>query len=359
MRLVKNDILHDVRTLLTLLIVLTTTLASLVSCDVHEFPSIPTHTDAVLHLHFDTDLPQTDYVVSRGNSTRIDFTPVRSEGLMRCVVRFYPKTSETSSNAGYLYKEYVTTHDVAYGYDFDMQIDVPVGDYTVMAWADFADESDKNSLFYETDDFEGITLSGSYCGSTDYRDAFRGTTSVNIAATEDVQPAVEALLEMERPLAKFEFVANDLRAFLEQQSKAVKSAVKQKTKDATSKSISLDEFQLVFSYNGYMPCTYNMVTDKPVDAKTGVTFRGKLSQLSEDEASLGFDYVFVNHQATEVTVQLGIYDYDGNLISVSDPVNVPLQRSRHTIVRGAFLTQKSTGGVSINTAYDGDYTIRF
>lgn len=359
MRFATIDILRIGRAQFVLLLVFMGALALMASCDVHEFPSVPTHTDAVLHLHFSTDMPQTDYVVSRGSETRIDFSPVRNEGVMRCIVRLYPKTTEKSANTTTLYKEYVTTRDVADGYDFDMTIDAPVGDYTVMAWADLADETYNTTLFYDAGDFGGITLSGNYQGSTDYRDAFRGTTTVNITATEDEQPAVEATLDMERPLAKFEFVANDLRAFMEQQSMVAESKAKQKAKDATSRSVSLDDFQLVFSYNGYMPCTYSMVTDKPVDAKTGVTFRGKISQLSDDEASLGFDYVFVNHQATEVTVQLGIYDYDGNLISVSDPVNVPLQRSKHTIVRGAFLTQKSTGGVSINTTYDGDYNITF
>ena len=353
----KIDILRAVRARLALPLILVVVLVGMSSCNVHEFPSLPTHTDAVLHLHFITDMPQTDYVVSRGNGTRIDFTPVRSEGMMRCIVRLYPKTSEGSADPNTLYKEYVTTRDIADGYDFDMPIDAPVGDYIVMAWADFADETDNNSLFYAADDFGGITLTDRYRGSTDYRDAFRGTSLVSITTTEDEQPAVEATLEMERPLAKFEFVANDLRAFLEQQSKAAESKTSQKTKDGKARGIRLDEFQLVFSYNGYMPCTYSMFTDRPVDAKTGVTFRGSILQLSADEASLGFDYVFVNHQSTEVTVQLGIYDYDGNLISVSDPVNVPLQRSRHTIVRGTFLTQKSTGGVSINPSYNGEYNI--
>ncbi len=357
-RYLSTAMLHAMRKHAYVAILLAAMLVCMTSCDVHEFPSVPTHTDAVVHLHFDTDMPQEDYLVSRGGATRIDYSPIRTEGTMRCIVRFYPKdTHANATRTSYIYKEYTVTRDIAQGYDFDMTVDVPVGEYTVMVWADLSDQTDGATPFYVADDFSGITLAEPYKGCIDYRDAFRGTATATIAATEDEQPAVGVAVEMERPLAKFEFVANDLRAFMEQQSKTAENRARQGVREAPARSVSLDQFQFVFIYKGYMPCTYNMFTDKPVDSKTGVTFRGRLSQLSDDEASIGFDYVLVNHQATEVTVQLGIYDADGNLISVSDPVDVPLQRSRHTIVRGKFLTQQSTGGVAIDTQYSGDYNI--
>lgn len=352
-----TDKMRTLRTHVCLALLLAAMLVCMTACSVHEFPSVPTHTDAVLHLRFDTDMPQTDCYVSRGAESRIDYSPVRTEGKMRCIVRLYPKDVNGNANTSVMYKEYTVTRDISQGYDFDMNIDAPVGLYTVMVWADLSDSADGTSPFYTVSDFSEITLTEPYMGSTDYRDAFRGVTTANITASEDEQPAVEVTVDMERPLAKFEFVSNDLRAFMEQQSKAAESKAKVSDKTGAARSISLDQFRFVFSYSGYMPCSYSMFTDKPVDAKTGVTFRGRISQLSDDEASVGFDYVFVNHQTTEVTVQLGIYDADGNLISVSDPVNVPLQRNRHTIVRGKFLTQKSTGGVRINTQYSGEYNI--
>ncbi len=352
-----TDIMRTVRTVVCVTLLLVATLVGMTSCDVHEFPSVPTHTAAVLHLHFNTDMTQTDYYVSRGPETRIDYSPVRTEGKMRCIVRFYPK--DINGNTSTIYKEYTAVHDLAQGYDFDMNIAAPVGEYTVMAWADLTDNAEGAVPFYTATDFSGITLTDTYTGSTDYRDAFRGTSAVNITASEDEQEAVDVQVDMERPLAKFEFVANDLRKFMEQQSQAAESRARQGSKGAASRGISLDEFQFVFIYKGYMPCTYNMFTDRPVDSKTGVTFRGRVMQLSEDEASVGFDYVFVNHQESAVTVQLGIYDSAGSLISVSDPVNVPLKRSQHTIVRGQFLTQEATGGVGIDPKYSGDFNILY
>lgn len=64
----------------------------------------------------------------------------------------------------------------------------------------------------------------------------------------------------------------------------------------------LTEFVDLFYYSGYLPDTYNIAADKPVDARTGVWFESKIGIINENEASLGFDYVFVNGQQTAVTI---------------------------------------------------------
>lgn len=343
------------------------TLAALASCDVHEFPPIPSTATAELHLRFSTDLPQFDYYVARATETRegvhVANTPVRTEGTMRYVVRCYPKGSEDKGNVGANYKEYIFTRNLAEGYDADFKIDIPPGDYSVKVWADMSSDASAMPHYYNVSNFYDVSLTSPHQGNTDYRDAFAGSANISLTVSEDETQPVEATVEMERPLAKFEFVSNDLQLFIRQQLQSLsqKAAAQSEstTEESDTRTLSLSMYRIVFFYNGYMPSSYNLFTDKPVDAVTGVSFKGEISQLSDDEASLGFDYVFVNHRAAEVTVQLAIYDSSGALISTCNPVNVPLQRSRHTIVRGAFLTQKAMGGINVNPAYDDEYNIRF
>lgn len=52
-----------------------------------------------------------------------------------------------------------------------------------------------------------------------------------------------------------------------------------------------------------------------------------------------------------------VYDKDGELLSSTNTVEVPLVRSKLTIVRGNFLTSKATGSVGINPDYNGDFNI--
>jgi hypothetical protein len=77
-------------------------------------------------------------------------------------------------------------------------------------------------------------------------------------------------------------------------------------------------------------------------------------RLSKTEMLLGYDYIFVNGIETTLNIQVEVYDKDNNLMSKSNPVNVPVKRSMLTDVRGEFLTSKATGGVAINPSFDGD-----
>ena len=79
---------------------------------------------------------------------------------------------------------------------------------------------------------------------------------------------------------------------------------------------------------------------------------------NDEEITLGFDYIFVNGNETTLSISVEVYNSKGEKMSSSNPVNVPIVRSKMTLVKGEFLTSKATGGVSINPGYDGeDYNV--
>ena len=106
-----------------------------------------------------------------------------------------------------------------------------------------------------------------------------------------------------------------------------------------------------------MPDTYNMNTDKPIDSSMGISFESKLAILNESEASLGFDYVFVNGREAGVSIQIGLYDSEDRQIALTEPIDVSLRRSHHTILNGSFLLQEASGGITINPDFDGNHNI--
>ena len=108
-----------------------------------------------------------------------------------------------------------------------------------------------------------------------------------------------------------------------------------------------------------MPNSYSLFTDKPTDSATGILFSSPITQLSHNEASLGFDYVFIKPQLSAITVQIAISTTTGNVLSTSNPIQIPLNRDHHTIIRGRFLTSDASGGVAINPDYDGDFNLIF
>ena len=168
-------------------------------------------------------------------------------------------------------------------------------------------------------------------------------------------------IQMQRPLAKYEFVTNDVLEFISKEITRITSlGIGNKSKEqAPTKVVDLNDYKVVFHYVGFMPDAYSIYTDEPVDSSTGVIFESGLKTLTESEATLGFDYVFSYSSESVVSVQIGIYDNEGTQISLTAPINIPLKRSHHTIMTGSFLMSQTSGGVSINPEYDGDHNLIF
>mgnify|MGYP002932699470 CR=1 FL=1 len=192
--------------------------------------------------------------------------------------------------------------------------------------------------------------------NNDYRDAFRGTNNITLVA-DIVEHLPDTLdIVMQRPLAKFEFITNDLQEFIDKEIEYLKKEAATRGENAPTR-VDTDKYKVVFHYSGFMPNTYNINTDKPIDSATGVMFESRLGILNDNEASLGFDYVFVNGKEAGVSVQIGLYDGEDRQIALSEPIDVSLRRSYHTILRGSFLMQQATGGIVINPDFDGNHNI--
>ena len=333
------------------------------SCDVHEFPDIPEKRALHLRLNYDTDMTEWKHLYDGENMIEEGLGETydnrRAYGNIRYVVRAYPLADKQRISQDYT-QEFVFTKDIAEGYNHEVTLDLIPGDYNIMVWSDIVQHGG-DTYFHDKTNFAEITLQGEHQGNNDYRDAFRGSGNVTLIA--DIIERVPDTLDiaMQRPLAKYEFITTDLTEFInKEQTRADAKSKAQSTdgEDVTTK-VSIEDYKVVFYYVGFMPNAYSLFTDKPVDSATGVLFESTLNSLSETEASVGFDYVFVNGTESAVTVQIGIYDNEGTQLSLTEPIKVPLRRSHHTIMRGMFLISETSGGISINPEFDGDYNLVF
>lgn len=332
-------------------------------CDVHEWPDATEHEYFALNLVFETDLPQWEHTHSgRSRSGSLPVTlGMRDYGLMRYTIRAYPLVGGVpEENHSY---ELTFTRDIVGGYDCTSVMHLPVGSYRIMVWSDL-NERDGDAPFYNIDDFREISLQGEHSPNNDYRDAFRGVVDVTIDSYTVEHDMQSSTVVMQRPLAKFEFVTTDLIEFFDKEARASRDGATTATDDSSnpalaesSRAPSLDDYTVVFHYIGYMPSSYSMVSDKPVDSRTGVKFNSTLTRLNDEEATMGFDHVFVNGSQTAVTVQLELFNKEGEQVSLTDPIEVPLKRSMHTVVRGSFLMMESTGGMGIDPGYTGDFNL--
>lgn len=330
------------------------------ACDVHEWPETPEFVKMHLRLNYETDMTQWEHlydgasVIEQGLGDIYDNH--QDYGKIRYIVRTYPVSEKQRTMQDYV-QEFVFTKDIAEGYDHEVTLNVLPGNYNVMVWSDLVKTSG-DTHFHNADNFAEIMLQGDHKGNTDHRDAFRGSNNISLVA-DFIEHEPETLdVIMQRPLAKFEFLTTDLKEFIDKEYEFLQKEAATRGEVPPTR-VNTDDYKVVFYYSGYMPYAYNMNTDKPVDSKTGVLFESKLGVLNANEASLGFDYVFVNGKKSAVTIQIGLYDKEDRQLAVSDPINVPLQRNHHTILKGSFLMQEASGGITINPDFDGNHNIEF
>lgn len=316
-----------------MLLMAATTLAS---CNVHEWPHCDETRTYTLNLEFDTAFSQMDFEYTRAQDETYDMTyTVRAFPIIDGNVKRDP------------YAETAFTREVTDNYDCTTTLDLEPGKYRIMVWADFR-EADGN-YYYNSDNFADIKLTGQYVGSTDTRDAFAGILDIVVPEQgEEIEgESLTSTVAMDRPLGKYQFVSTGLKEFVEKEAQST-----------MQEEIRLEDYYVVFAYPQFMPSAYNMFSERPSDSQTGVRFFSELTEYGEGEASLGFDYVFVNHSESFITVQASVFrKADDRLVARTPAIRIPLQRNYNTIVRGSFLLTQSNDGVSINPGYDGEFNI--
>lgn len=318
----------------------------LAGCNVHEWPDeaplVPLYVDLVHETEWDTlNVPFSRAVAAGDYNIRYS---IRAFAL-----------DEMGNYSREATREFVFTRTLGEELDNRFFLELPAGSYRLTAWTDYT-VADTLDTHYNTSGFHEITLQGQHEGNNDMRDGFRGAEDILLETGVMELIPDTIVLDMQRPMGKFEFVCTDLQDFIDKEVRELKQ--NSPTPDEIDASdIHLEDYRIVFYYAGFMPNTFNALTDKAIDSSTGVQFTSSLSPFSETEASLGFDYVFVNSDESSVIVNLGVFNKEGKQLAMLTNVNVPLKRDQHTVLRGKFLMANSDGGVSINPDFDGEHNI--
>lgn len=348
------------------------------SCNVHEWPHDVGETyPFTLNLTFDDDLPlyKEVYYTRDGEDSRAE----QNMFDIRYIVNIYRVTDENDANRD-VYATFTYSRAYADSHDYKTVIFLPEGRYRFRVWSDHVNTNTQSDLFYNTKDFTEIYLdeSNGHHGNNEMRDAFRGSAYGEVYDPELYEihngkaPDNSATAVMQRPMGRYEFISTDMDDFLDKivenlDATRVQDYLRSRgethdtkgevywnglTRDEIAELVNLDKYQVVFSYNAFMPSSYNFYTDRPSDSTTGVSYNGGMS-IGDEGMQMGFDYILVDEETT-MNLNMQIYDGDGNMIAATTGVEVPVQRSKNTVVKGTFLTVLSGGGVAINPDFEGD-----
>lgn len=262
-------------------------------------------------------------------------------GLVQAYVKVFPKSNPTRCVA-----EKVFTYEInGSSYDTDVEMELPDLDvYDIVVWSQLLEYSEA-APFYDPTSFSKVhIIPENYKGDTDYRDGFRGKITVD-ATTPVIE---EHVVQMKRPMGKFELVTTDLSEFLDRETRARK----------LSRRASAEDYRVVIAFPMYYPNSYSAMDDYLENATTGVAFETSMTVTGTSEASLGFEYVMLNDIPDGgVQTNVTVYRLDGTRVAGSAMFTVPMRRDYHTVLRGAFLSMEGNGGVGIDPGFNGDHNV--
>lgn len=314
---------------------------------VHQWPeTVPT--SITLKFEFDRTMSPYDTLIYETKATMNEMHDVRY------VVEAY----KFKPNGDY-YRQAaareVFTKDEVDDLDHEVVLTVPdEGRYLIMAWADYVDQGTDAHKYYNPDKFNEIVIHR-HEGNSELREAYIGSLEVDVIRYGMNVPLVEGTLEMARPVAKYEFITNDLAEFIERETRLLNDSETMSGRSADV--LDLNDYTVRIYYTGFMPSAFNMHSNRPNDSKTGVYYESKIVQTGENEAKIGFDYVLANPDDASVVAAVALYDKEGNEIASTTDIHIPLKRGMLTTVKGTFLMKESSGGVSINPDFDGEFNI--
>ena len=281
----------------------------------------------------------------------IPFETKAEEYEARYVVALFRYASETPNTK----PDYVFLFTEPEMQDRSYMVEVAPMNYKVVAWVDYVKGGE---AFYTSpllagameseSSFQEVTLvPGSYTGNSPWRDAFYGAQDVKLASYLTNRSQHEMEVTLARPNAHFNFVATDRDQFIENIA------------SKGSNHFDVSDFSVKVTYPQFLPCTYNLFTDKPVDSRTGVSFDVEPTLLEDGNVEVGSDWVFANADKTTVIVSLSFYDAKGQYISSLNNIEVPLCQGKNTTIKGALLTNGVSSGISIDPSFDGEIIINF
>ena len=231
--------------------------------------------------------------------------------------------------------------------------------YHVVAWMDYVDDGSTADKYYNVNSLSSISVpeDGNYIGDEDHKDTYVAQQEIDLKDYRDRwNETVDATVTLQRPMAKIEFITTDIDKFLDKLA-ARRAKAGNIAENLLTKNPDLSTIRVQVEYAGYFSSGFNAYTNKPNDACLGMSFGCCMTPLTEKEAHLAGDYIFVNGLESAVTVNLTLRDGDGNLLNRVKGINVPIVRGKLTVIRDEFLTRSYTPGIGVDPGFDGEIDI--
>lgn len=347
--------------------VLMATLLMLVGCDktIHEYPSYPTspvrvhlevdRTPAQLHTIIDNTVKGKTVICSAEKWTETNTKTARDYTLdalnsfvstksidgwtIRLALELYYK--DRLLLKGKSVKKELEQNPV-----FDLEYDLPPGDYTLLTWADYVPKGTSEDYHFITENLRQVRTDNDKrleCSNNEQRDCFCCVIPLKVAQSERRLNEQHFSGVLTRAQGRYVILSDDYNDYLQMSD------------------VKIEENISTVFFPSFVNSAYDVMIGCPNDASVGLkyyytpsvySYEGKLSALVAE------DYSFVSGAESVITANISIGHKGSNYQSNYNDLSIPLYPNKLTVVIGSYLTSKSSsGGVKIDDNFSGEIII--
>lgn len=214
------------------------------------------------------------------------------------------------------------------------------GDYTAVAWADYVPAARPADWHYDTSRLDFIEVNT----ETTMQELHHKNSATGLARfgmTRQAAGAADAVVYMTRPAGRLRLYTDDLDEFLKGGG-------------------NIEEVQVVIRYKQFVSVAYDALEQEPCRWVSTRETRTHPSIVNETgNVCLAYDYILVDSDGeTHVMADFYFLDAEGNELSRTANVDIPLRRNRETVIRSRFLTRNlGDGGLGVDEGFDDEYVI--
>ena len=222
------------------------------------------------------------------------------------------------------------------------------GSYRLAAFAARTENYDGSGCDYDISDLSNIVFpENGNAGSSPMKECYDIRMDIDLPhnrwfGTDSVSGVLTS------PVGRVEVISEDAPEFIDDNDLKAKAA----------EDDFWQNYEVRWDYAMYFPTGYNAITGLPNKAETDIGFVSDLTPLEDNEVLMGYDYVFVNGDNTEVSITLSVYDRTtGECLNTYSGLNAGIYKGQTTVIRGKYLSTEKKPGVNIDTDFDGDINI--
>ena len=214
-------------------------------------------------------------------------------------------------------------------------------DYQLVVWTDYVAAGSEEDLYYNTSTLVPVINSGSYKGNTEYKDALYASQPLLLSDKRDLWNAqVHVKMEMQRPVARYELIADDVTKFL---------------KKIAAGEVTGNKFTVTVRYTNFFSTGWNALDGITKNALQYISYSLSIQPpaAETEELRIGLDYVFVPDGGADIPIAVEVTDASSNLIARTYLL-LQCKADQSQTIRSNFLTADPSGGVGFDPDYDGN-----